>query len=165
MTMGKSLYHIETAFLDLMRSVEDADGEINEDIESALAINRDELVTKASNYIEFIGDREAFLERVKKEKARLTAMQVSNTNLIDRLKNSLLAAVELYGEFSVGLHKVGSRKSTRLVVDANVDDLPDEYVTIKITKVANSEAIKRALKAGDKIDGCSLLDNKNLAIK
>ena len=46
-----------------------------------------------------------------------------------------------------------------------VNQLPNEYKTIKVTESANKTAIKKALQDGVEIDGCALVENINLSIK
>ncbi|MGV7234628.1 MAG: siphovirus Gp157 family protein [Nitrosomonadaceae bacterium] len=161
--MSKSLFKITEDFMHLMNAVEAAEGEITDEVGAELEINKDELEVKAGNYIEFIGDREAFIGRIDAEIKRLQQMKKTNTNLINRLKDSLSVAVSMFGEFTVGLKKVGTRKSTVVEVLDELD-VPKEYKTTTITEKIDKKALKEALKLG-KVKGARLVENQNLAIK
>lgn len=160
--MNKSLFHISANYAELMTSIEENEGVLSEEQNEALEINEAELQEKAGNYIEFIGDRAAFIGRIDDEIKRLQALKKVNNNLVDRLKNSLLNAVNLFGAFEVGLHKIGTRKSEVLVLD---DDFitPDQFKKIKVD--TDKAAIKAAIKAGSTIEGAQIQTKLNISIK
>ena len=55
------------------------------------------------------------------------------------------------------------RKSTVVEIQTMTDSLPAEYV--KIEKTPMKAEIKEALKCGEKIDGCFLVEKQNVQIK
>ena len=126
-----------------------------------MTINENELKQKSLSYLEFIDDRESFIQRIDDEIKRLQQLKKTNKNIVDRLKSGLLNAVQMFGEFTTGTHKIGTRKSTSVHVE-NVDELPNEYKTVKITTTANKTDIKKALQNGVEIAGCELVETKNL---
>ena len=101
--------------------------------------------------------------RVDDEIKRLQAIKKSNNNLITKLKDRLLDAVKLYGAFEVGLTSFGTRKSTTTVVE-DVNSLPKEFKTVKVTEQANKAEIKKALVNGESIEGCEIVEHLNLKI-
>lgn len=161
--MKKSLYHIETEYLTIINQVEELDGELTPELEEQLTINEKELQGKSIAYLEFIGSREELNTRVDAEIKRLQAVKKSNSNLISRLKNGLLQAVKLYGDFEVGFTKFGTRKSSSTVV-GDVNSLPKEFKVSKLTEQADKKAIKEALQRGEKIEGCEIVESLNLKI-
>ena len=161
--MKKSLYHIETEYLTIINQVEELDGELTPELEEQLTINQNELQSKSIAYLEFIGSKEALNIRVTDEIKRLQAIKKSNDNLVSNLKNRLLDAVKLYGDFTVGLTKFGTRKSSTTVV-SDINSLPKEYKTSKVTEQADKKAIKLALQSGESIKGCEIVQNVNLKI-
>jgi hypothetical protein len=161
--MKKSLYHIENEYLTIISQVEELDGELTPELEEQLTINEKELQSKSIAYLEFIGSKEALNVRVNDEIKRLQAVKKSNDTLVKNLKNRLLDAVKLYGDFEVGLTKFGTRKSSSVSVD-DVNSLPKELKVIKVTEQANKKAIKEALQAGESIEGCEIVENLNLKI-
>lgn len=162
--MSKSLYHISTEFLQLMSSIENNEGEVTEEAANALEINEAELKTKAANYIEFIGDRESFIKRIDEEIKRLQAYKKTQVNLVDRLKGALLNAVELFGDFEVGMHRVGSRKSSSLVIHDETK-VPKHYKTTIITEKVDKILLKKDVKDGLEIDGVYIAENKSLSVR
>ena len=161
--MKKSLYHIENEYLTIISQVEELDGELTPELEEQLTINEKELQSKSIAYLEFIGSKEALNVRVSDEIKRLQAVKKSNDTLVKNLKNRLLDAVKLYGDFEVGLTKFGTRKSSSVSVD-DVNSLPKELKVIKVTEQADKKAIKEALQAGESIEGCEIVENLNLKI-
>jgi len=161
--MKKSLYHIEAEYLTIINQVEELEGELTPELEEQLTINEKELQGKSIAYLEFIGSREELNKRVDDEIKRLQAIKKSNSNLIGNLKNRLLDAVKLYGTFEVGLTKFGTRKSSSVQVE-DVNSLPKELKVVKVTETADKKAIKEALKAGQVIEGCEIVESLNLKI-
>ena len=161
--MKKSLYHIETEYLEILSQVDDLNGELTPEILEQMEINANQLQGKSIAYLEFIGSKETLNSRIDDEIKRLQAIKKSNSNLIANLKNRLLDAVKLYGSFEVGLTKFGTRKSKSVQVE-DVNSLPKELKVIKVTEQADKKAIKAALESGQVIEGCEIVENLNLKI-
>ena len=162
--MKQSLYHIETEYRTLIEQVEQADGELTEELEQQLAINETQLQSKSIAYHEYTSSLEATNKRIDDEIKRLQAMKKRNANLVSKLKNRLLDAVKLYGNFTVGLTKFGTRKSQQVIVEVNANELDGEFKTVTITEKADKKAIKEAIKRGESVEGCELIDVLNLKI-
>jgi hypothetical protein len=161
--MKKSLYKIEAEYLTILNQVDELDGELTPELEEQLIINERELQSKSIAYLEFVSSRETLNKRIDEEIKRLQALKKSNANLVSRLKDSLLNAVKLYGNFEVGLTTFGTRKSSSVQVE-DVNSLPKEYKVVKVTEQADKKAIKEALKNGESIEGCEIVENLNLKI-
>ena len=163
--MEKSLYIIKEEYLDLISQIEQAEGELTPDLESALTINKAELEVKSIAYVEVIKQRESFNARIDEEIKRLQAIKKSNDNLILRLKNNLLNAVNMFGNFEAGFLKLSTRKSKSVEVNIDTNDLPKEFKSIKVTEAPDKTAIKKAIESGQEVEGCRIVENINLAIK
>jgi len=161
--MKKSLYEITSDYSQLMNEIEMNEGEITPELNEALTITEKELQTKSIAYLSVIKQSEAFVTQLDEEIKRLQALKKRNNNLVDNLKNRLLDAVKLFGVFEVGFTKFGTRKSTSVQVD-DVNSLPQQYKTVKVTESADKTEIGKALKSGVDVLGCSLIDNLNLKI-
>ena len=164
--MKLSLYNIQTEFLQLTDALIENGGEITPEIEEALQFNKDNLETKGSNYGLIVKQLEAETEVINAEIARLTNLKKSRSNTVDRLKQSLSVAMELYGieEIKTPLLKINFRKSesVEIISEAILDGkFKIAKTTIQIDKVA----IKEAIKAGDGVAGAILKQNKNIQIK
>lgn len=162
----KSLYNINQEQRELMYNIELMDGEITPEMEQQLAINESELQHKSIAYLEIIKTKDAFNSNIDAEIKHLQGLKKSNNKILTRLKDNLLNAVKTFGTYEVGLQKFGIRKSESVEIDAdvNVNLLPDEFKTIKITESANKTALKKALKTGVEIEGITLKFNDNLKI-
>lgn len=159
-----TLHSIKQDYLDLISEVEELEGELTPETEYKLKINQSELQSKAIAYHSVILSKEAFTSTIDNEIKRLQALKKRNNNLIDRLKNSLLSAVETFGEFTIGTNVFGLRKSERVEVE-DVNLLPKEFKTIKVTEQANKVEIKKALKEGKEIKNAYIVEQYNLKIK
>lgn len=161
--MKQNLYNIQTEYLILINEIEANDGLLTEAQEEALKLNESNRDSKAIAYTEVIGGKEKLNDRIDEEIKRLQQLKKTNTNVIKRLKENLLNAVNLFGPFEVGLVKFGTRKSTSVEVD-DVNSLPKEYKVVKVTESADKAAISKALKGKIEIDGCRLVEKFNLKI-
>lgn len=161
----KSLYKINAEYMELFGRIEMAEGVLTPELEEALVINKSELEVKSIAYVEVIKQRESFNDRIDEEIKRLQAMKKSNDTLVSRLKSNLLQAVSIFGNYEAGFLKIGTRKSKQVVVDYDVNDLPKQYKTVKVTETPDKVAIKKALESGETVYGCRLVENVNLTIK
>ena len=161
--VSKSLYNITLDQLILINELEDADGELTDDLENRLEITKSEINHKSIAYLSVIRGKDAENLAIKEEIKRLQGLVKRNDNLTNRLKNNLLNAVKVFGSFEVGFNKFGTRKSSTIQVD-NVNSLPSEFKTIKITEAADKKALKEALKGGLEIEGVTVENNLNLKI-
>jgi hypothetical protein len=162
--MKNTLYNIKEDYIDLMNDIEASEGVLSEEQESALEINKNELQSKSIAYLEVIKSSEAFIPTIDEEIKRLQALKKRNVNLIDRLKGSLLSAVTLFGEFSVGTLTFGRRKSESVQVD-DINSLPSEFKNIKVTETAKKADLKAAINSGKEIYGVCIQTNFSLKIK
>lgn len=159
----KTLYEITHDYQSLMSEIENNEGEITPELNELLTINETELQTKSIAYLSVIKSSEAFISQIDEEIKRLTALKKRNNTLVDNLKDRLLTAVKLFGNFEVGFTKFGTRKSSQVEV-LDVNDLPKEYKVVKVTEQADKVAIKKAIESGQEIKGCSIIENLNLKI-
>ena len=158
-----NLYEITAEQKALINKIELLEGEITEEIENALIINENQLQSKSIAYLSVIKNKENFNSLVDEEIKRLQAIKKTNTNLVNRLKDNLLNAVNLFGDFQVGTNKFGIRKSSTLEVE-DTNSLPEKYKVIKVSETADKMALKSALKNGEEIKGVYLQEHKNLKI-
>jgi len=158
-----SLYEITSKQQLLINEIESLEGEITHEIEQALIITENELQQKSIAYLEVIKQKESFNSLIDNEIKRLQQLKKVNGNIIDRLENNLLLAVRTFGAFTVGLQKFGTRKSSQVIVN-DVNSLPEAFKVRKVTETADKMALKKAIEAGEKIEGVYILENLNLKI-
>lgn len=105
-----------------------------------------------SDALAYKAEKEAFAEREKKATAK-----------VESLKGWL--AMALAGQkFSTARCAVSFRKSEKVEVD-DVDSLPAELKTQKVTFDPDKKAIKALLKEGKEVSGCRLVESLNTQIK
>ena len=164
--MNKSLFQIKDDAMAIYNMIEQADGEINEELENALKITESELKTKAMSYAGLVKALASDTNEIKAEIKRLQSLVKRNNHITDRLKNTLSDAMFTFqqDEISTSLTKISFRKSESLVINCDVQDLPDDCKIIKTEPISKTE-LKKQLKDGRIIDGVEIVQNLNIQIK
>lgn len=154
-----NLYEINEAILEC---VDTETGDIIDiDRLEALELERD---TKISNIGCWIKDLKAEAEAIKTEKQNLEKRQKAAESKAEQLKNYLFGFLN-GAKFKDSRISISYRKSTATILDDNldVDSLPDEYKSIKVTP--SLTAIKEALQNGIELKGCHLIERENIQIR
>ena len=164
--MNKSLYQIESQYLDLSNQLIESDGEITPDMEQALQIAQNELESKGISYGYIIRKFETEVDIIDAEIKRLQSLKKAREKSSERLKERIKSAMELFDiqKIETPLLKLSFRKSESVEVD-DINSLPALYKAIKVTETADKKLIKQALETGKEIEGCRIIQNNNLQIK
>jgi hypothetical protein len=164
--MKVALYQIEQEYLNIVQSIIDAGGEITEEQETALSISKEQLQNKGVCYGFIVKELEGNIDLIDLEIKRLQALKKPLVNSIDRLKNNLSQAMQMFDvtELKTPLLKINFRKSESIEV-TDIDLLDADFVKTTITKAADKIAIKEAIKAEIPVRGAVLITNYNLQIK
>jgi hypothetical protein len=164
--MKVALYQIEQEYLNIVQSIIDAGGEITEEQETALSISKEQLQNKGVCYGFIVKELEGNIDLIDLEIKRLNALKKPLVNSIDRLKNNLSQAMQMFDvtELKTPLLKINFRKSESIEV-TDIDLLDADFVKTTITKAADKIAIKEAIKQGENVQGAVLVTNQNLQIK
>jgi len=164
--MKVALYQIEQEYLNIVQSIIDAGGEITEEQETALSISKEQLQNKGVCYGFIVKELEGNIDLIDLEIKRLNALKKPLVNSIDRLKNNLSQAMQMFEvtELKTPLLKINFRKSESVEV-TDIDLLDADFVKTTITKAADKVAIKDAIKSGENVQGAVLVTNQNLQIK
>jgi hypothetical protein len=93
-------------------------------------------------------------------------MKKAKENAIDRMKESVLNAMNIYGieKVSTPTLSISIRKSESINI-VNEDQVSDAFKKEKVTISIDKVAIKNAIKAGQYVAGATLEVNQNLQIK
>lgn len=153
-----SLYQIDAAILNCC-DIET--GEIiDADALDALMMEREQKIENIALYIKNLtADAAAY----KAEKEAFAAREAQAANKADRLKKYLTAA--LNGQkFSTARCAVSFRRSEKLEIDEE-SSIPAEFISRTVTIKPDKTSIKAAIKAGQYISGCRLVENQNISIK
>lgn len=127
----------------------------------ALELQRNE---KIENIGLFIKNLEADAKAIREEEKALASRRKTCENKAESLKQYLQFC--LHGEkFQSPRLAVSFRKSQKVDVDENrLAEIPEQYLRHKDPEV-DKTAVKEALKAGETVPGCTLVDNVSMIIK
>lgn len=122
--------------------------------------------TKFENLALYIKNITADAEAIRNEEKTLADRRRVLENQAERLKAYLTMNLQMAGfeKFETPRCKMSFRKSTSVEIDENAN-IPKDYVTIKVTETPNKKMITDAIKEGELIDGCRLVEKYNLQIK
>ncbi len=164
--MKKSIYQISKEAAEIINALEETEGELTTEMETALAINQNELQEKAINYAYAIKSMEDDVTTINEEIKRLQAIKTAKNNAVDRMKDSVKNAMQLYGieKLTSPTLTLSLRKSESVEVDL-VEGLSNDFKITKTTVTADKVAIKQAIKQGENITGARLVEKLNLQIK
>lgn len=131
------------------------------EVYEALQIQRDE---KIENIGLFIKDLKAEAAAIREEEKALAARRRAAENKAESLEGYL--QFNLHGEkFKTPRLAVSYRKSQKVEVDENrLNEIPEEYLRYKDPEV-DKKRVSEALKSGQAVPGCKLVDNISMIIK
>jgi hypothetical protein len=166
----KALWEITQEFLALASLIEDAGGEATDEVMEELAISRENFQHKAEGYAKLILKWESEVDVAAAEIKRIQAIKKTKENSVARLKDTLKAALLIFGQedakgvkrFETPLVKLSTRRSSAVEI-TDESALPEEAFVIK--KEVSKTAIKELLEAGAEIDGAFIKENISLQIK
>jgi hypothetical protein len=163
--MTQSIYQIQQDYLSITNELIENGGELSPELETSLAINKAELQQKAVAYIYVTKSLEADVSTIDDEIKRLQALKASRVKTIDKLKETVKSAMEMYEieEIKTATLKINFRKSESIEADA--EQLQDYYCVLKTTRTPDKAKIKEAIKNGEAVIGASLKINRNIQIK
>jgi len=160
----KSIYVISEEARNLASSLEE--GEFTPEMELALVINQNEIQEKAINYAYVLKTFEGEVSLISEEIKRLTAIKKAKESAIDRMKDAVLSAMQIYSIEKVSSPTMNlSIRRTESIEVPLLELLDNRFVTEKIVKSADKIGIKKAIKDGEMIEGAFIQANYNLQIK
>ena len=140
-----SLYNIEQELLDVIATLEDNGGEFTPELEERLIIGQDNLREKLTSYVAVINKMTAQIDACKCEEKRISSLRKSRENTLDRVKESVLNAVRLFGDATKNGNYVidldTCRLSTRSSSSVNIDEeRVDDYIKCIIRFISENDA-------------------------
>lgn len=157
-----NLYNISNQYLAIAHEL--TEGELTPELEQALIITQDNLQEKAINYGYVIKNFESEVDIIEEEIKRLNALKKARINAVEKLKNNISDAMQLFGilEVKAPTFKMNFRKSESVEIFEGLDQ---EFLTEKISYQPDKIAIKNAIKEGRQVNGAALVTNFNIQIK
>lgn len=161
-----NIYQIEKEYLEISQKLIDTDGELTPELESELMINQQELEKKGIQYGYVVKSIENDIDVIDAEIKRLTAIKKTLSNSVDRLKNTLLNAMEMYqiNELKTPTLKINFRKSESVEI-TDAENLNKKFLVEKVALSIDKVLIKEAIKSGEIVIGATLVTKNNLQIK
>jgi CRISPR/Cas system-associated endoribonuclease Cas2 len=161
-----NIFNIQNEYKQLVSELIENGGELTPELELSLQINKDQLQSKSENYAYIIKQIDAECDIIDNEIKRLQQAKKVRENTVERLKSTLTIAMNTFEvtEIKTPLIKINFRKSESIVV-YDVNSLPKEYKTIKVTETPDKAKIKEVIKNGDTVVGAELVISQNLQIR
>lgn len=160
-----SIYELNKNYQEVAALLETAETEeelqaINDTLEM-IDVSIEEKVENTAKYIKNV---ESDIEGIKAEINRLTTLKKQKERNTEWLKTNIEYALKNKGidKLEVGTFKCGYRKSESVEVD-DLTAIPSDYTKTEVK--ADKTAIKKALKAGEEINGVHIQTNMNFYIK
>lgn len=162
--MSRTLWEINEQ-IDMLTEqlVDEETGEINEEVMEQLeqlAIDRDEKIEACGIVMKQLASEvEAINAEIKSLKARANAKAKRHDRIAEYVKQTLQGE-----KFETAKVAFSYRKSQSVEV-VNEEIVPDEWCRFETTRKPLKSEIKKALKGGEQIPGCVLVESMNLQIK
>jgi hypothetical protein len=160
-----NLFQITSKARELSLALES--GELTDELENELVINQTELQEKAINYGYAMRSLESDVSIIDEEMKRLAALKKAKTGAIDRMKESVLNAMLIYGIEKVTSPTLNlSVRNNPESVDIPMTELLDaKFLVTKTTVSPDKVAIKKAIQNGENVEGATLVRTQSLVIK
>lgn len=128
-----NIYNIQQELIDIFNEIEENNGELTPELEEALDIKQEEFKDKIKSYTDVIKMLDTDINAIKDERGRLYDLQKAKEKTIERLKNIIVCAIEMFGNTSksgtkfvdYGTGKVSIRTTQSVEVD---DDEVNNFV-------------------------------------
>lgn len=162
----QTLYNIRQDHYELIKMIEDADGELTPEIEQALQLNEKDFQDKARSYGFVIKEYENTELIIDNEIQRLKNLMAKSKHRQELFKNILSEAMQERGieNIETPMIKLSFRKSEAVeITDERM--IPAEFTTSKTVVDISKIKIKEALKKGGSVQGAQLVTRQNLQIK
>lgn len=160
-----SIYELNKDYAELSAMLEAAETpEEIEAIQNTLEMLDLSIEEKIENTAKYMVNVESDIQGLKTEIDRLTKIKKAKENAVERLKNNIEYAMKQKGieKLEVGTFKAGYRKSESVEI-INLDVIPADFTKVEIK--ADKTAIKKAIKAGEVVEGAEIKVNQNFYIK
>lgn len=124
-----------------------------------------DLKEKSSNVIAVVRNQELTIDALDNEIKRLKAMKDGIENRLDKfkvyIKNAMITNNIEKIDTNLGSIKFTKSTSTEIFDESLIDK---KFIEVVTTEKISKEKIKKALKAGEEVQGARLVENKNLKI-
>jgi len=165
-----TLFELTQEMQALEAAIESAEGELTDEQDALHNFLLDAREAKIEAYVSLIRNFESLSEAREAEAKRIRALASSDEKKANRLKQVLLEHLETTNtkkvqtpRFSIHVRKKGGPPAVIISPEA---EIPEQFLRTTVTVKPDAEALRNALKNGQKIDGITLAEKENtLTIK
>lgn len=188
----RSIFNIRQDHMSLLAEIEENEGELSEDMMSALRLNEEDFKNKAISYAYVIKKMDAEADVIAAEIKRLQSLKSKADKKSDLFRKLIDEGMQQFGYDKVESEtlKITYRKTSPVELKDDFADnilryvkvdfqvnpemsdeaaeagITDEVLAVfNVTASASREKIKEQLKAGVKIPGASIEEKKSIQIK
>lgn len=163
---NQSLYQIRQDHYELMKMVEDAEGEITEEVDAALTLTKDNLKAKSISYGFVIKSYDDKTDLIDKEIKRLQDLKQKSTKKSELFKQKISEGLQQFGiqKVETPTLKLSLRKSESIEI-VDEEKIPKDFIEEKVSYVISKTKIKDSIRDGILVPGAELKTNYNLQIK
>ena len=180
--MTATLYDLTGDALRLQQQIDAAAGDLFSDdpaevaaatealesLISAESDNRRQVEAKADAWCWVIDQLRATAEARKCRALALSELAKTAEHRADQLQDRLVQALQKVDpdstKWDLPNHRLTSRRTTSVELVYGVDELPEQFQRIKTSLTADKTALAAALKAGEQIDGATLVERRSWKI-
>ena len=159
-----NLYEITEQQQIINNLLEESCGELTPELEQALELNLENFSNKAEGYVKAIKNYNAEADAIAEEIKKLQAKKKVCENAVTRMKNALSTSMNIFGmnKVQAGLFKI-SLTTSKSVNIINEDLIPQDYKRVKY-EISKTD-IKKAIEAGETVEGAEIMENKSITIR
>lgn len=167
--MSNSIWNIDEKLQSLIEEIEENGGEFTEEQEKELALTQEEFNNKVDSYCAIIDKYQSYTDTCKVEKKRINELQKVRENIVTKLKNVLLDAVDKYGIVGKSNNKTfetATRKLfTKTLSSLNIDEERVNTLTKYFIEYVNELYINGVLDGNDEEVLTTIIDVINQIAK
>ena len=164
-----SLYEIDTrikAIIDSIYEAADEDGVVEEIDFTELKQLQEDRKAKLENIALYIKNTEAEAAAIKAEEEKLTARRKRLENKAGRLREYVINSMKENKDEPLKTARCEvSIKDNEKTDITDLESIPEEFIKVKTERNPDKKAIKKAIKAGQKVPGAQIIIDTTLTIK
>lgn len=166
-----TMIEIQNEISNVFRALEECDDEQRNELEKKAIeyINMlgEQEADKADAYAHVVREQNARVEFLKAEKKRIEQRLRTATNQVNSTKAYFIDVLERSGVKKIigNSSTISLRRSEAVLVETSSEKLPEGLKTVKTTITANKAAIKKAIKSGEDVHGCRIVENTSLQVR
>ncbi len=159
-----TLYELADEFKDALENLTELDDQAVIDTLESL---EGEFKLKSANVAKYIKNLEHTLDGMKEAESNMHQRRASLEKKINHMREYLRANLEKSGIKKIDAPdiSISMQKNPYKVVITNENEIPEDFIDTKETKAVNKEKIKEALKNGEEVPGCELVQENRITIK